>query len=101
MRYKRKIVAHVEERVIDSRETCDSCGKEIDDGPGLYDLNEVAIEAKIGAFYPSSDVRTIYEIDVCADCFTEKLLPLMRANSFPVRERDAEIGDGRQWDPEA
>lgn len=104
MRYKKKEPAHIEERVVDSRETCDHCGAEIDDGEYPYCANEVKIGAKIGAkigsFYPDGDSRAFYEIDVCAVCFIDRVVPLLRVNGFPVRRRDAD-DDERVWDPKA
>jgi hypothetical protein len=97
MRYKKKVSAHIEERVESSRETCDGCGKDLADRESPHDATEITIEAKIGSFYPEGDARTAYDVDVCSDCFVERIVPVLRAAGFNVRERDAD-DDDRVWD---
>lgn len=96
MRYKMKIPVHVEERVADAAVICDGCGVNVGMMP-MYTDNEITIEAKIGEVYPEGDHRTAYELDVCAACFTSRVLPALAAAGFKVRNRSVNK-DGREWE---
>ena len=96
MRFKRKVAAHVEERVEDAGVSCDGCGIRVDKQP-VYRDDEVTIEARIGDVYPEGDQRTVYELDLCGQCFLEKALPALRAAGLVPREHGA-YEDGRAWE---
>lgn len=101
MRYKKIVPAHIERREEMTRDVCDCCGLDLsEDNKGAYADNDVRVQGHVGSFYPSGDCRTTYEIDLCSTCFVDKLVPLMRANGMPVREREA-YDDDRAWDPDA
>lgn len=100
MRYKKIQEARVERREVSTRDVCDCCGLDLSkDSDGAYSDNDIYVRAHVGSFYPSGDCRTTYEIDLCSTCFVDKLVPLMRANGMPVRERDINVDD-QEWDPE-
>ena len=73
---------------------CDICKKEVTTGYGGNDwhrFNETTIEAKIGDRYPDCDCRTKYEIDICKDCFVDKLIPLLEKEfDLKFKEEDCE-----------
>lgn len=96
MRYKAKVPTRIDERVQDTRKTCDACGKDVE-STGAYDMTEVTVEAKIGDVYPERDHRTVYEVDLCGPCFTTKVIPALTMLGIKVRERDAD-DDDRVWD---
>jgi hypothetical protein len=69
---------------------CDVCKTPID-GSDYYREDEVTIAAKIGNIYPEMDSRTVTELDCCADCFRDKVQPLLeRELGVKFRKRDAE-----------
>lgn len=64
---------------------CDFCQKEIKNKD--YELNEVTISATLGSCYPEGDSRTIYEIDCCGDCFSNKVQPAIE-NTLNIEFRE-------------
>jgi len=90
---RKKIEAHVEERLVEDYTACDICGKKIINRG--YDSTDINIEAKIGDSFPEGDCRTGYKLDVCKDCFLAKIKPLIE-NSLEVNftEYDVESYDG-------
>lgn len=71
--------------------TCDICKQPIVGSNDPYRDDEVTIEAKIGNIYPEGDMRTCAELDCCADCFADKVRPLLeRELGVKFRERDAD-----------
>lgn len=105
MRFKRTVEAHVEERVEDTRRTCDGCGGLADATKG-FEASEVEIGACIGDVFPDADFRVAYEIDVCGACFLKKVVPALEAVGLRFRMRGVDQSlhggdDGRVWDPEA
>lgn len=61
--------------------TCDVCKKKIENDS--YDYSDTTIAFKIGMIYPEGDFRTVYYLDICQDCFKEKLLEVL-----PFKEVD-------------
>lgn len=101
MRLKKKIAAHVEEQVKDSRMLCDGCGLDVEHKDHIYHEEEVEIGARIGDVYPEGSQQTIFEVDVCGVCFLLKVVPALEAAGIKVRSRKAwdEDSDGRVWEP--
>lgn len=75
MKVLKKIPAHVEEKVVVDKVVCDICEGEIKHPS--WDDSKVRIEAVIGNRYPECDCRDLYIIDVCPNCFLEKVKPLI------------------------
>lgn len=101
MRYKRKELAHVETRTTTSRIICDGCGERTDTHH-TYEGDDITIEARVGTVYPETDCRTLYEADVCSQCFVDKVIPALAAVGISVRDRDSDSydvnDDGRVWE---
>lgn len=53
--------------------TCDICNKKL--RLWSYEFEEVEISCKVGSRYPEGGSGTLTEVDLCSDCFEEKLLP--------------------------
>lgn len=70
---------------------CDICKQPIVGSSDPYRDEEVTIEAKIGNIFPEGDHRECVELDCCANCFTDKVRPLLeRELGVKFRERDAD-----------
>ncbi len=72
---------------------CDLCGRESkrsDWDAGCYEVNEteikMTIKQKEGSNYPEGGSGTEYEIDLCPDCFTKRLVPWLKAEGATVEE---------------
>lgn len=72
---RKKIEKHVEEQIVEDYTVCDICGKKIINRG--YDADEINIEGLIGSCYPEGDCRTGYRLDICSDCFLDKIKPLI------------------------
>jgi len=75
---------------------CDLCGtesknEEWGDG-GSYDVNEteitVEIRQKEGHSYPEGGSGTKYEIDLCPNCFKNKLIPWLRSQNANIEKEE-------------
>lgn len=53
-----------------------------------YDVSEVTIEYRHGYHYPEGSSTTSIIIDLCPECFTNKLLPWLRAQGGEERITD-------------
>lgn len=99
MRFKAVVKAHIEERTVDTRTTCDVCGRDVDHADHMYHEEAVEIVARIGDVYPEGSHQTTYDVDVCGPCFLSKVIPALAAAGIKVREREAgSAEDGREWD---
>jgi hypothetical protein len=70
---------------------CDICDADMKNKIDYFQFNEITIEAKIGYCFPEGDSRTKYSIDVCADCFVDKVIPLFK-EELGVDFREEECG---------
>jgi hypothetical protein len=75
--------------------SCDLCGKKAKTDnwdASRYDINETEISVKIkqkeGSNYPEGGNGTEYEIDLCPDCFKDKLVPWLRSQGAAVEEKE-------------
>ena len=89
MRYKKVEVAHIEERIVDNGEFCDGCTKRINT-LRCWTQDEITIGARLGKVYPEGDQRRAYDLDVCAECFLEKVVPALAAVGLTFRQRDVD-----------
>jgi len=74
--------------------TCDICGKEgqpsgwpVQGGTG-YEVNETRVFFKTGHAFPEGGWGKEYEVEVCPQCFAERLLPWLRSQGAAVREAE-------------
>lgn len=95
-KYRKKILEHVEvkETYKETRTTCDFCGRDVEKVSekenGSYDYTRIKVDAKIGATYPEGDSRQGYRVDVCSECFIQKLIPAIKSAGGEVHEYDVE-----------
>jgi len=75
----------VKEKKYVEKIICDICKQEITDGN--WECNDIKVEANIGNVWPEGDCRTLYLIDVCQNCFEDKLIPLIE-NTFDTKFRE-------------
>lgn len=79
------------------KRTCDLCRKESRGGEtewdcATYEINETEITIKIaqkdGASYPEGGSGTKYDIDICPDCFNNKLIPWLISQGANIKQED-------------
>jgi hypothetical protein len=76
--------------------SCDLCGKKtksaIEWSENRYEVNEteisVNIKQKEGSNYPEGGNGTEYEVDLCPDCFKDKLVPWLQAQGAQIEKKD-------------
>ena len=80
---KKKLVevpAKTEEREV--AVICDSCSKESTQREGWaggYNIDEITISRNTGSSYPEGGSGEKFVVDLCPDCFKDKLLPALNA----------------------
>ena len=85
------------QRAVLVKRSCDLCGKEsnsADWSSSLYIVAETEIEITIsqkeGHQYPEGGSGTNYEIDLCPDCFTKKLVPWLISEGAQIKQENWE-----------
>lgn len=81
------------ERVIEV--TCDLCGRtanNLDWGGGSFEVNEtevsVTVRQKEGSSYPEGGMGTEHNIDLCPQCFKDRLIPWLRSQGAQISQTD-------------
>lgn len=72
--YKTVEVPATTNRVVDHR-TCDVCNRKID--PGSYCADEAEITCNVGTSYPEGGSGYKLKLDICVECFEDRLVPLV------------------------
>ena len=92
--YIQKQIPAREEKVLD-KITCDLCGKVAKSGnweSTLWEVNETEIEITVrqkdGLSYPESGWGTQYTVDICPDCFKNKLIPWLESQGCVAKRKD-------------
>lgn len=93
--YKKKVIPAKEVTVVEQRK-CDLCGKIGKDdrweSKSSYEINETVIEIEIrqkeGASYPEGGSGTKYEIDLCPDCFKNRLIPWLQSQGADIKTEE-------------
>jgi len=70
---------------------CDLCKKQSkcrDWENGAFEVNETEIRYKTGSSYPEGGSGTEIEIDLCPNCFKDKLIPWLEKQGCKVKERE-------------
>lgn len=93
-RIMEKVTRPAYESLVCRCRKCDLCGKESkgeDWDTAYYEINETDIHIKIkqkeGDNYPDGGSGTEYVVDLCPDCFKNRLIPWLKsegANIEPV-----------------
>jgi hypothetical protein len=85
MKHYHKEITQVEKEVLD-KVVCDLCGKKI--VQGSYDVDEVTIQRRTGVAFPDSHSGEILSVDMCGECFENKLLPWLRSQGCKETVKD-------------
>ena len=90
---EKKIVKEVTKK--NERVFCDLCGKEAmygDWSGGVYEINETEIHVRIkqkeGCQFPEGGSGEYYEVDICPECFKEKLVPWLNSQGANLKPLD-------------
>lgn len=70
------VTRHYDDKVL-SETRCDLCGATTKSEwrKGCYDATEVEVRLKTGESYPDNGSGEETTIDICPDCFRDKLIP--------------------------
>ena len=80
----------VTQRVIDKTTTvCDFCKKQIK-RKGFFDRSCATIEVESGEVYPEGGTIHKYVVDICTDCFIDKVKPWVESQGIEFREEEIE-----------
>lgn len=87
---------HVTEKVEITRTRlvatcCDICGaksKRDDWTTEIYDVAEVEIRLREGDNYPEGGSGTRIDVDMCPDCFREKLIPWLKSQGAKIEVKE-------------
>jgi hypothetical protein len=92
--YTKKQMPAYELTYVKSRK-CDLCGLETkgsDWQTGLWEVNEteitIAIKQKEGENYPEGGSGTEHEIDLCPNCFKNKLVPWLNSQGADIKQKE-------------
>lgn len=83
---KTRVVPEHTEEVLDYT-SCDLCKKKIE-WRGSYVVDEVEVRHKTGSHYPEGGMGEETRVDLCGDCFDNKLLPWLQSQGCPAHTRD-------------
>ena len=75
--------------------TCDLCGKKADRGEwesAMYKVGEseisVTVKQREGDSFPGGGSGTSYEVDMCPDCFRNRLIPWLKSQGAKIKEAE-------------
>ena len=87
MKHTRLIDVPATTKTVVSRVTCDLCGKRVET-QDRYEIDEVTISHKTGSSYPEGGSGEIASVDMCSDCFNEKLVPWLKTQGAAIQTED-------------
>lgn len=67
--------------------TCDWCGKDYKK-PSDFTVSETTISHRTGVSYPECGDGEEITVDLCADCFQDRLVPLLEGQGCNVQVED-------------
>ena len=92
--YEEKTRPALKEKVC-VRRRCDLCGLESKSADwlcGAYEIAEsevkVSVTQRTGESYPEGGVGTEFEVDICPQCFKDKLVPWLKSQGANVVEQE-------------
>ena len=86
----KKVTSEVERMVLVAM-SCDLCRKishKENWTTDCYQVAETTVEFREGSNYPDGGSGTLYDVDICPDCFRDKLIPWLLAEGAAVRETE-------------
>ena len=92
--YIKKQIPATEEKVLDGI-TCDLCkelSSHISWGGSIFEVSEteikISVRQKDGESYPGCGMGTKYEVDICPECFKNKLIPWLESQGCTAERED-------------
>jgi len=80
---------------VHDKTTCDLCGRIALMGywqSSSYEVNETEIEVTVrqkdGESYPEGGYGSKYEVDMCPECFKNKLIPWLESQGCKAKRKD-------------
>lgn len=74
--------------------SCDICGRRSRRSGNWadndFDVRETEVCFSTGYRYPEGGVVTYHEVDLCPDCFEDKLIPWLHSQGAEIQERETE-----------
>jgi hypothetical protein len=68
--------------------TCDLCGMKIE--AERFEVAEATVQIRRGSAYPEGGSETTRSVDVCCDCFEQKLIPWLESQGAVIQENESE-----------
>lgn len=95
MRVYRTVAVPASTRQVVDKVICDLCGKQGALGTwesSSYEVEETEIQIKVrqkdGESYPETGWGTEYNVDMCPDCFKDKLIPWLESQGCTAERKD-------------
>ncbi len=77
----------VTKKVVDKTTTiCDFCKEEIKNKD--FRVDDATLECKVGYCYPEGGSATTYIVDICPNCFIDKVKPWVESQGIEFREEE-------------
>jgi hypothetical protein len=70
-------------------ELCENTSRSDDWSPSLYEVADPTVSLREGSNYPEGGSTTTVHIDICPNCFKEKLIPWFVAQGGSTRETNS------------
>lgn len=86
MKHMKTVEVPATTKEVVDRVTCDLCGAVIN--VRGYDVDEVEVRHKTGSNYPEGGSGDETSVDMCGECFDEKLVPWLRSQGVEPRTED-------------
>ena len=83
MRHVKTVKVPSKKMEVLDKVTCDLCGEQIEHERGYID--EVEVCYRSGTSYPEGGYGDIVEVDMCSQCFEDKLVPWLREQGAEPR----------------
>lgn len=94
-KYEEKTVTRVEKQLVET--SCDICGRVAKYGnwnSSCYVVADTEVEVRIkyrdGHSFPECGYGTEYKVDICPDCFKDKLVPWLESQGVDREFKDWE-----------
>jgi hypothetical protein len=85
--YKEETVPQHTTEVLDQT-TCDLCNVDVGAELDTWEVDEVTVSRKAGCSYPDGGNGDTISVDLCGQCFNEKLLPFLKSEGATVTETE-------------
>ena len=87
MKHTKETIVPIHTETTTIKVECDLCGKELMDG--RFNVDDVTLKLESGSRYPESCDIERTTVDMCGECFKNKLLPWLE--SLGVKPKVEEI----------